>query len=130
LAQNETPENVVINNRSALHNGDSAWYNHSEFRPVGFHFCSAIAAGNLKKINGFDERFNDGIAYEDNYFVHQIKSLGLNIKIINYPFVFHQFHYSNTVEDITELVEKNRLLYLELSQGNDYKAHHILTQSL
>ena len=38
----------VINNRGASFGGESAWYNHPIYRPVGFHFCSAITGSNLK----------------------------------------------------------------------------------
>jgi len=86
---------VVIWNEGASFDGQGAWYNHPKYRPVGYHFCSAITASNLRKINGFDERFKDGKDYEDNYLLHQIKKLGLTIEITADPFVYHQWHYSS-----------------------------------
>ena len=53
--------------QGATYDGEGAWYNHPIYRAVGYHFCSAITSANLKKINGFDERFKDGKDYEDNY---------------------------------------------------------------
>ena len=42
-----------LNNRTAVSNGDPAWYNHSVYRPEALHFCCAITTENLKK----DQRF-------------------------------------------------------------------------
>lgn len=86
-----------FDNRTALYNGDSAWYNHSKYRPEALHFCNAITADNLRKLNGFDESFAYGLGYEDDYLVHQVKTLGLKIQIIDDPFVLHQYHYDNKV---------------------------------
>ena len=30
------------------------WYNHSIYRPVHFHFCSAMSRNSMAKLNGFD----------------------------------------------------------------------------
>ena len=37
----------TFNARGATGNGDSAWYNHSRYRPEALHFCTAITTGNL-----------------------------------------------------------------------------------
>ncbi len=118
-----------LQNRPAEFNHDSAWYNHSVYRPWALHFCSAITTSNLRKINGFDERLADGIAFEDNMLVHQIRQLGLRIDFIDYPFVFHQWH-DRPYEITEQLVERNRVLYAELLQIKEYRAVHHITPDL
>lgn len=115
-----------INSRGAEFGGDSAWYNHPEYRPVGYHFCSAITADNLKKLNGFDERFSFGAAYDDDYLLHQIKRLGLKVEITAEPYVVHQWHEQMMGKDYTG----NETLYKELICGTIYRAEHLLTLDL
>lgn len=120
-----------FNNRTAVSNGDSAWYNHSKYRPEALHFCCAISAKNLKKINGFDENFADGLGYEDNYFVHQIKTLGLKIEFIDNPFVLHQYHYDKKAFNFdAELYRQTGLLYESLKRKGTYRAEHFITANL
>jgi len=119
----------VINGRGASFGGDSAWYNHPIHRPVGYHFCSAITAGNLRKINGFDERFAFGAGYDDDYLLHQIKCLGLEIEITAEPYVVHQWHKQNKTNN-ADLYEKNKTIYDELIKENNYKAEHSLSTDL
>jgi GT2 family glycosyltransferase len=108
-----------------------AWVNHPVIDPVGFHYCSAITAKNLIKINGFDERFWEGISYEDDYLVRQIKNLGLRIDITETPFVVHQWHESEqTIKENPELWEINRKVLYDIIPENSYKAKHCLTPDL
>jgi hypothetical protein len=96
---------------------------------LALHFCTAITTTNLKKLNGFDERLKDGIAYEDNVFVHQIKNLGLRIDIPDRPMVFHQWHYSGPQVD-GALVEMNKQIWLQIEQEPGYRAIHLITPDL
>jgi GT2 family glycosyltransferase len=94
----------------------SGWYNHTEYRPSYYHFCSAITKNNLDKLNGFDEDFKDGIGWDDNEFLYRIKLLDLSTEIINEPFVYHQAHNSNIYRynELTPQKEKdykNNLFY-------------------
>jgi glycosyltransferase involved in cell wall biosynthesis len=118
---------VRPNNRGASFDGDSAWYNHELYRPVGYHFCSAIRTENLIKINGFDERFLEGPGWDDNYFVHQVNTLGLKVKFIDYPFVYHQWHYTS---DWKDKPNNNKAVYEKLIKDNNYRAEHIITRDL
>lgn len=117
---------VIMWNEGASRDGQSAWYNHSKFRPVGYHFCSAITANNLRKLNGFDERFAYGIGYDDTHFIRQVSELGLKVEIVDNPYVFHQWHYSNKVHD-PELVNRNKHIYETIG---GYRAEHIITPDL
>ena len=105
----------TLNQDSKLACG-TGWYNHIEYKPTYYHFCSAISKNNLKKLNGFDEDYKDGIGWDDNEFLHRIKLLGLDTKIINEPFVYHQAHNSenyryNNLTSKGEKDYKNKLFY-------------------
>ena len=131
LGKGEDVDLKHLNMRIALNNGDSAWYNHSIYRPEALHFCCAITMGNLKMLNGFDERFSDGLGYEDNYFIHQVRCLGLDVKIVDSPFVFHQYHYDNKAFDFNEnRYNRNAALFKELRHKMEYRAEHIYTEDL
>lgn len=70
----------------------SGWFNHPVYRPVYYHFCSAITRNNMSLLNGFDEKFAKGIAYDDNEFVERVTKLGLQKEIPTDVFVVHQWH--------------------------------------
>jgi glycosyltransferase involved in cell wall biosynthesis len=127
LGKDETPDSYEIINRPCTMEGERSWYNHPELRPVGYNFCSAITSKNLIKLNGFDERFKDGNAYEDNYFLHQIAMLGLKVDITAEPFVFHQYH---SVMWNPAKWPINHKVFETLRQGKEFRAKHILTPDL
>jgi len=103
----------------------SGWYNHSIYRPVHFHFCSAITRNNMKKLNGFDERFAYGIAYDDDEIVARIRILGLKLHIENSVSVIHQYHASGwNSPNAGQLCDLNRLLIDNYTRKeNRYKAN-------
>ena len=127
LGRDETPEKYEMINRPCTMEGERSWYNHPVYRPVGYNFCSAITAKNLIKLNGFDERFKDGNAYEDNYFLHQLEMLGLRVEVTGEPFVFHQWH--SRAWDFAKWPINKRVLDI-LLQGKEYRAKHLLTPDL
>lgn len=123
---------MIANDVEATGDGQDAWYNHHIKRAKFYNFMCAISRENIIKLNGFDERYSDGIAYADDDWVMRIKRLGLKLEIPIYaPFVVHQHHYSlgSSQYDNTELVHKNRDLYHKLGadESGNYKAEHIQT---
>jgi glycosyltransferase involved in cell wall biosynthesis len=84
-------EKLNYQNRPAQFDGDVAWYNHSIHKPVGYHFAAAIHKKNLDLLNGFDERYANGLEYDDNEFVHRVKKI-CDFKIIDDLTVIHQYH--------------------------------------
>lgn len=131
LGQGQGVDFNDFNNKTAISNGDSAWYNHSVHRPEALHFCCAITSGNLRKLNGFDERFSDGLGYEDNYFIHQVRTLGLKVQIVDDPFVLHQYHYDSKAFTFNQYqYDFNGTLCRELMAKKKYKAEHIYTPDL
>jgi GT2 family glycosyltransferase len=120
-----------FNNRTAVSNGDSAWYNHSIYRPEALHFCCAIKTDNLRKINGFDENFADGLGYEDNYFVHQVRTAGLKIEFVDNPYVLHQYHYDKKAFTFdADLYARTGALCESLKKRKTYRAEHFITENL
>lgn len=132
LSKESTFNNLLpVNSIGASRDGQDAWYNHSVYRPVGYDFCAAITTENLLKLNGYDERLSYGCGYGDDYLLARVKMLGLNVEIVNYPYVAHQWHYNCPVpENKGELVAKNKSLYCELLKENNYRAEHLITQDL
>jgi glycosyltransferase involved in cell wall biosynthesis len=90
------------------------WYVHSKLRPSPYHFCSVISKDNLiDKLGGFDERYSEGSSFDDDEILHRIDKLGLNIKLINEPFVIHQYHSYPETTHHQNMWEKNKELYYE-----------------
>lgn len=117
---------ISDNNFGASRDGQNAWYNHPEHRPVGYDFCMAMKADNMRKLGGHDERFSSGCGYGDNYLLHRIKLLGLRLTIEPIPFVVHQWHYGNTVPaDKPYLVQRNKNLFEALQKTPTIKAERI-----
>lgn len=79
--------------KRATLDGEDAWYNHSVFRPVGYHFTSAIFKTKLDKLGGFDERFANGNGYDDDEFLYRVKKI-CDFRIIDEMTVLHQYHYN------------------------------------
>jgi len=94
------PKNVAVK-----FDGDDGWYNHITYKPTFLHFCSAITKSDLDKVGGFDERFANGIAYEDNEFLFRIRKK-MGVKFIHGPYVIHQFHGATSYKN-DELVMRN-----------------------
>lgn len=130
LAKDEDVTLKNLKRQVPLENGGSGWYNHSKYRPEAFHFCTAISTNNLKKINGFDERFSMGIGWEDNYLVHQVKMAGLKITFVDDPFVFHQWHYNQVRENFDmDLYKRTEQYYRMLILDRKYHAVHLVPNS-
>ena len=121
-------ETSQINGCTAVKDGDNAWYNHSIYRPVAYEFCAAITAENMKRLNGYDERLAFGWGRGDAYLRHRIKLLGLNIHIIDDPFVIHQWHYNKTPDNRPALIKKNKRIYKALLKENTFVAKHLITE--
>ena len=93
--------------------GQECWYNHPFYRPCNYHFISAITKKNMDILGGFDERYGHGSSYDDDEFLHRVKLLGLDLKIVDEVTGIHQWHYSNENRDmeIYNRELKNRNLF-------------------
>jgi GT2 family glycosyltransferase len=118
---------IPVNQEIAHKNGTNGWYNHSKIKPMGYHFCSAITKQDLYALGGFDERFANGLAYDDNEFLCRIKKKGMTIKYIDNPFVIHQFHESVASPDrVPKGMRVNYQIYEQTMQSDewDVKKHN------
>lgn len=127
----ENNNHIIRYNADGSWSEPGAWGNHSVFDPVAFHYASAITVKNLKKINGFEERFAYGVSFEDDYLVRQIKTLGLRVDIVDSPFVVHQWHDSwQTIDRVPGLWKDNELVLYDLIEEPKYRAKHLITPDL
>lgn len=119
--------------------GVNAWWNHSVYSPLPQYWCAAIDFNSLKEINGIDERFAFGHAFEDGWFLYQMENYGMKIDIVDYPFVVHQWHdrlwaNKNAFKAIkakdVNFAERNKELYLQLRETKEYKSQHFITPDL
>lgn len=96
------------------------WYNHSTIKPLFYHFCCAVNTKHLKEMGGFDERYAEGISYDDDELVIRLKRKGLKMFIPMSPIVFHLFHEKFMFRDgnFMEYVYKNMAL-LEVTKKEE-----------
>ena len=125
--ENTMAGELSLNYERARYDGHNAWYNHSVHRPVAYEFCAAITAENMKRLNGYDERLAFGWGRGDAYLLHRIRLMGLDVEIIDAPFVVHQWHYNNVPENRPQLIKKNRRIFEQLVKENTYIAKHLIT---
>lgn len=93
------------------------WYNHSIHRPLYYHFCSAIKKSNMDKLGGFDERYAQGITYDDDEFLMRVRRLGLDVKIIDDVSVIHQYHEKFFYKgNYKELHLKNKKIFEDITR--------------
>jgi GT2 family glycosyltransferase len=85
---------VRLDDRRVVLDGDDGWYNHSQHRPVAYHFCSALLKQDLDDLGGFDERYARGVGYDDDELIFRIRKNGFDVRIVDDPAVVHQWHYS------------------------------------
>lgn len=98
----------------------NGWYNHPVYRPEGYHFCAAIMREDLYDLGGFDERYYDGLGFDDNELLNRITKKGMKIKIIEEPFVLHQFHPKFQPGDVTSLMAINGIKWDETKRSPSY----------
>jgi GT2 family glycosyltransferase len=106
-----------FNNKSTINDGEVGWYNHSKHKPSNLHFCSAIRNDDLRSLGGFDERYSQGIAYDDNEFLLRIKRKGIEIIPTDDPFVVHQYHGTTNYTANLDLVYRNLSLYKTITMN-------------
>lgn len=120
IEQNDTGDTPI---------GQNGWYNHNVFRANGYDYCSAITIKNMLKINGYDERYSEGVAWGDDDLIRRVKRAGLQVDIPSTPIVVHQWHYSGyDPYSRPDLYEKNKALFTSEALLKKYKSEHIKTK--
>ena len=106
------------------------WYNHPTLIPRAYDFCAAVTTENLRKLNGYDERFAHYIAYGDNDLILRVRRMGLEVTIPYEPFVVHQWHDHSHI-NMTDAGDMGLLLYLKIEQTEKgFRAVHTNTLDL
>ena len=72
--------NFFIDAFDQLGGKDEAWYSHSVHRDGCLHFCNALSKECWEMVQGFDEDYQFGIAYDDNDFINRIRRVKLKIR--------------------------------------------------
>lgn len=95
---------------------EDRWYQHSVYNNKGLHFCSVLSKSQYTMVGGFDEKYADGIAYEDDAFRDIIKLRGIEVIPVDAAVVLHQEHDkpANTMMTAAEYrrrIKRNRDLY-------------------
>ena len=96
---------------NTIHDCQNGWYNHSIYNPNAFHFTSAITMKDLEELGGFDERYADGIGYDDMDLIARIRRKGMSVEIVDDPYVIHQAHTPTDYTNNQDLLTRNRNLY-------------------
>jgi len=100
--------------------GQNGWYTHAEYRPHMLHFCSAISNKDLQKIGGFDERFSQGVAYDDNEFLERIIRSDIEIQPLSFgALAIHQYHPPMNYQIDPSLSNINKLLFDKMKGENE-----------
>jgi len=116
--------------------GVNAWWNHTVYSPLPQYWGASVSVDVIKKMNGIDERFAYGHAFEDGWFLYQLANMGVKIDIVDYPFVVHQWHSriwanKNALQarkkQDAEFADRNKNLYLRLRDTKEYKSQHFIT---
>lgn len=105
----------------------NGWYNHPSNARL-YHFCNAMSANTMTALNGMDERFKDGIGYDDDDLVRRLLKLVPHYIITDEtkPFVVHQWH-DRSYQD-RERYLKNEALNAQIMQEDNYRAQHLITE--
>lgn len=101
---------LTLNEFSAPADGESGWYNHSIYRPSGYHFCSALMKSDLDKLGGFDPVYAEGSCFDDDEFLYRVKE-SLQIDFCDELYVYHLWHYSGGAHRDKYKFLRNRMLY-------------------
>lgn len=116
----EIPEWISLLPQKSFY--DIGWYNHPIYNPTYYHFCAAITRSNMDKLGGFDERYAEGIAYDDNELVERVKRMPIKLEAPVDPLVVHQWHSkvnSYSFMDYKEKHFRNKVIFELLTSKED-----------
>lgn len=107
------------------------WYQHSEFIPNCYNFCTAILKEDLiNNLGGFDERFAFGFDSGDIDFIRRVKEIGMNVLMIDDPLTYHQWHppylWTEFVNrtDVSNLSGYSLYDHIVKNEPNNYKVNN------
>lgn len=98
-------------NRGTVGDAETGWYNHSKHKANRLHFCSAIMRADLETLGGFDERYANGMAFDDNELLTRILRKEMDVQVVDSPFVIHQFHGATNYAGNSAAYRRNEALF-------------------
>ena len=85
-------DETVMGRIKELYGFRNGWWRSHKTNRILIPFCASIMHEDLATLNGYDERFVDGIGYDDCDFIDRVANLGLNMVLVDEPFCIHQYH--------------------------------------
>jgi glycosyltransferase involved in cell wall biosynthesis len=76
----------------SFNNKFGSWYTHSNYRPSGLNFFTAITREKIFQMSGFDERFRFGTGYDDDEFKERLIESGTNFIYYDNAIAIHINH--------------------------------------
>jgi hypothetical protein len=105
--------------------GDTCWYNHSMHRRAFGSFIWSMTRYDLERMNGFDERYAFGFAFDDAEFTIRLARADMFIRYSDMPYVIHQYHIPSDYQKNAIQYVKNREIYHNFTIVEEgYKAMH------
>lgn len=103
-----------------------SWFVHAKYRRAYYNFLTAITRKDLLDLGGFDERFANGVCYDDTDFVARILKKKMDVRIIEHPFCLHQYHASILVgiPNFRAKELRNQRLYEEAAKSPTYRVNN------
>ena len=88
------------------------WYQHSVEINRKLHFCSCISRENFFKLDGFDNEYAKGLAYDDNDFIQKVlHNKDIHIIVRDDLLVFHIHHERTYLDQNQDLIKINLSYY-------------------
>lgn len=112
--------NLALNEPQRKQIAHHGWYNHSVFNPVGLHFCNAYTRADMERIGGFDERYAPVFARDDDEILARTRRAGIDIKIVDSPFVIHQKHERSDYVKYRVQRQNAEILYTQHTLKEDF----------
>lgn len=98
--------------------GYNGWYCHKEYRPKFYHFLSAVHKEDLARIGYFDERYAEGLSFDDDDLLLRINYNKMNLLHYWEPFAIHLWHYTGNKNisdhERNKLIRKNKVLFNQI----------------
>lgn len=104
-------------NGYVFNNKYGSWYTHSEYRPSGLNFFTAITRKKFYELSGFDERFRFGTGFDDDEFKDRLIESGVVFKYIDNGLGIHIDH--EVVNNMSPTTNKS--LYIQTNSDKYLK---------
>jgi len=116
---------TTIEQVKKLYGFQNGWWRCHSTNRILLPFCASIRREDLEAISGYDERFTNGIGYDDCDFIDRVYNLGVNMVLIDEPFCIHQHHplvnYTNSRnKDLLERLTKENPQRIKASENKVY----------